>query len=685
MHRLIVIPKHSSRYILYKKQFIGAGYFSLKRQFSDKYKSVEEFKKQRKEYQFGELILENIKNEPYNEVHSDSNEIHQRMSGNAHFLEQEKKSKSPDDLPIKKRKEEFSYENARSQDGENRVIMELLERTKALVIGFGAIIVAVVLHQLYMHYDFLKAKLSHLFIYDMGESKAKSMKDPSMNTRNIQNLKSKLKSELNDEALSNLKSLEQTPGLYVFGAFNDKKFPFRILFFDDMVMKDVKVSNDCLIAINEQGKIFKLLKGQDKPTLINLPFNVSTCEMSRDYIYFLTNGGKVVFVPRVLSDIDTSDLKTHRNWMLSKSDPYGEVSFLESTNSQLERGEKIKKISTGDCHVLMLSSKGRVFTANAAMNESNFVNKGQIGLPDFAPIFKNTFPPRNVAFDVHLLNYAVNQDEKGSQTLSRRKFISIAAGKFHSIALDNDSSVWSWGLNTSGQCGLEVNYKTDVQAFPKKVLTKDDFEKLCGHVVPKGHHQWMVEDVYAGNMSTYIKLFCRDETSLGDYGKHLFLSFGEGLKGQSGSSRYSQVCSEPQMIKAIMDLVEYNEREKATREIGIRDVQMGGNHGFIRLDNYGNTNDLLVFGDNEFGQLGNGKSARSSKPIYIPKLIEPDELMEHSDEELTKLAKRVNNFSNDRLQLADSIKLKSNREARQTIAAGDNSSAIYYKPYTIGH
>ena len=174
-----------------------------------------------------------------------------------------------------------------------------------------------------------------------------------------------------------------------------------------------------------------------------------------------------------------------------------------------------------------------------------------------------------------------------------------------------------------------------------------------------------------------------DETNEAE-NQHVLISFGNGLKGQLGSSRFMHVCPQPQIVKSLNNLSEYNEFAGKVVNIGIKDVSIGNNHGFVTLNNIGDYKDVLTFGDNEFGQFGNGKVAKSSKPVRLPKLIEPEdfnnaELTKNDKKVQRKLVRKVNDTTTNRLQLLDGVKLANGTSIEQVIFAGDDSSAIFYK------
>jgi len=90
-------------------------------------------------------------------------------------------------------------------------------------------------------------------------------------------------------------------------------------------------------------------------------------------------------------------------------------------------GKTITKIATGQHHSLALDSDGKVYAWGRGRN-------GQLG--------DDTATQRNVPVEVDV-----------SGVLSGKTIIEIAGGIYHSLALDSDGKVYSWGLNDKGQLG----------------------------------------------------------------------------------------------------------------------------------------------------------------------------------------------------------------------------------------
>mmetsp|Transcript_379 Transcript_379/g.452 ORF Transcript_379/g.452 Transcript_379/m.452 type:complete len:710 (-) Transcript_379:925-3054(-) len=671
----------------------------------DKYKSIEEFKKQKKDYRFGHNFssldeLDNQNQKHFNsDKHSDSSNLHEKISQSRYNQLNENDINSiiendPRLINLKPGSAEYKYQQDlihrefQQRGKKEQARYEFIERFKGIGLGILALIGVVSIHQIAMNYEYLKNKIMHNFNYKFDDSKIKSMDDPSINNKTIEYLTNKLIRELSNDIIADLKKLDDISGLYVFGSHNKQKLPFRFKFFDGMLIKDVQIFQDYLAVINEKGELYQYYKGLKEPVLTKLGSKVTKCQVSNDLVYLLTKNGEVIYIPRMDKSVPNFDYLKSRNLLgISSDKPFNKINFRDdSKQNLLRRNESIKDISTGQNHILMLSSKGRLFIANTALDPNNFMNFGQFGIPTLSPFGENSDKiPNNQAFELTLLNNEVVTNKDGAKSIKPRSFDNIATGKFHNIVADTDGNIWSWGKNTFGECGSEISYKTDFQPVPKKIFTTADFLSFTKNTLPNklDIHNWSVENVYAADESSYIKLKYSDGNNEAE-NQNVLISFGNGLKGQLGSSRFMHVCPQPQVVKSLNNLSEYNEFLGKVVDIGIKDVSIGNNHSFITLDNTGNYKDVLAFGDNEYGQFGNGKVAKSNKPLRLPKLIEPEdfsnvELDKNDKKTQKKLVRKINDTTTNRLQLLDGVKLANGTSIEQVIFAGDDSSVIFYK------
>lgn len=632
-----------------------------------KYSDIEEFNKRKTEYNFHQnfdqkhLDLDQDSSPEHKSVqHSNrTDQLHSQISQRYHdedlmninqLLENDPRLNqfepgSPEYKELLyKISEEFKLHQAKQAKRQ-----ENWERWKAVAIGVFVIVGVVSAHQLFTRYNWYMSWLNKSS-YDVDDEKIKD-KRPN-NIKQLEHLKAKLLGMLNPEFTNGLLNSDCHTGLYIFGNQNNRKLPTRIDFFNNMILKQVKISDDYLVVITDDGKLYHYTKSMKEPELIKVPSKIEKCQIFKDKLYLLTKLGEVGYVPR--PSTSTNSLVTSRNWLglTTKKGNYTPLSL-----NLLGRGERISDFSGGDNHLLMLSSKGRLFNMKTCEGK----NRGQFGVPNYSP-FEERNVPVGAIFEMTLLNNEVITVNENKKVLKPRVFTHISSGKYHCIASDQDNNIWAWGDNGFGQCGISVNYKTNIQSTPQKVLTKDQLRKLG-----------------ESNKDVSIEsLLCNDETSLIKLNSGI-ISFGNGLKGQLGTNRFLHVSNNPGRIKAFDNLNEFNENTNQVEAIGIKDISSGSNHTCIKLNNAGEGKNVLVFGDNEFGQYGNGKLVKSAKPIYIPKLIEPEDLKDiNSDNKvLNELTRKFNNPDN-RMQLKEKMKING-VNVQQVMEATDNSSVIYYK------
>ena len=109
-------------------------------------------------------------------------------------------------------------------------------------------------------------------------------------------------------------------------------------------------------------------------------------------------------------------------------------------------------------------------------------------------------------------------------------------------------------------------------------------------------------------------------------------------------------------MKVINDLKDNT--VNSDKRILIRDWYCGEQHAFVRLKN----GEIMCWGYNENGQLGNGKKIKWDKPAYIPRLLEPGERFNGKNLDILY-------DENNKLVISD----------EQSLRAGKEASCLFWK------
>ena len=170
-------------------------------------------------------------------------------------------------------------------------------------------------------------------------------------------------------------------------------------------------------------------------------------------------------------------------------------------------------------------------------------------------------------------------------TNSQCSFINCAAGSYHSIAIKSDSTVWAWGFNKFGQLG---NGK----------------QNIC-HITPakvKGSSG-------VGYLNNIIKIACGYYHTIALKSDSTVWAWGYNAYGQLGNGSYQNKLTPVQVL--------------GPGGIGyldsIIDIAAGPYHS-VALKSDGT---VWTWGDNHYGELGDGTTIRRTTPVQV---VGPDSI-----------------------------------------------------------
>jgi alpha-tubulin suppressor-like RCC1 family protein len=423
------------------------------------------------------------------------------------------------------------------------------------------------------------------------------------------------------------KSLEN-PGVYCWGSNSGRvaapdstdnviKTPRRIAYFDGQLLRDMKLDKEFGAAITENGDLVQWGTGFSKdnptPTPTLKGKDLVRIEVSRDRIIALGKDGAIYSLPVAAADQAISDKSTSSSSSFWSSP--SNVNYRQLKPKNLGWGESVTDISGGLEHVLLLTSKGRVFSA--ASSTSGFPSKGQLGLPGLTWATR----PQGPYDQPHEIS-----------TLKGFKISQIAAGDYHSLALDQEGRVFVFGDNSSGQLGFEVEKEIPFVDGPIPL----PFSKMY-----RGTNQLpRVTSIAAGGANSFFSVDAtrvvgpnEDASSAQGLGRVTsdVWACGSGICGALGNGRWTHVSLGPSKIKSLSGLSEFDERSKSIVPIRLAHLSAGSTHAAAVMQNVTyvdasdktsdhDTNwgaDVLWWGGNEHYQLGTGRRNNVATPTYI--------------------------------------------------------------------
>jgi len=213
-------------------------------------------------------------------------------------------------------------------------------------------------------------------------------------------------------------------------------------------------------------------------------------------------------------------------------------------------GKTITAIAAGDYHTVALDSDGKIYAWG-------YNNVGQLG--------NNSTTESPVPVEVNT-----------SGVLSGKTITAIAAGYTHTVALDSDGKVYSWGQNTNGQLG---NNSTSHSSVPVAVYTSG---------------------VLSGKTITAISAGGYTTIALDSDGK--VYAWGYNNVGQLGDNSTTQ---------RIIPVAVYTSGVLSDKTIT---AVAAGSRSTVVLGSEGK---VYSWGENENGQLGNNSTTDSHVPVQV--------------------------------------------------------------------
>ncbi|WYZ34120.1 hypothetical protein EsH8_I_000396 [Colletotrichum jinshuiense] len=435
----------------------------------------------------------------------------------------------------------------------------------------------------------------------------------------------------------------ENPGVYAWGSNAGKvvdpqsketyvKVPRRLAYFDGQLLRDIKLTQGFGAAVTEKGDLVQWGLGfsntDPSPTETLKGKNIAKISVSNDRIIALTSNGSVYSVPASRNDQGSGPNPPQKPQQSSSSSSWipfwssgggpESVKFRDLTPKTLAWGERVVDVASGLQHSLLLTSKGRVFSAAASTSE--YPSKGQMGIPGLSWTTRPAGP------------YDQPQEITGLSGFSVAK---IAAGDLHSVALDKEGRLFAFGDNMYGQLGLPTELDYQRVDAPAQLPTAKLYASTG--LVPK------ITSIAAGGNNTFFSVDATEAGTPpvggGDVARARrmprvtadFWACGQGVYGSLGTGKWTHITPGPAKVKALSSVFEFDEKANGMVPIRLSSVSVGSTHVSATMDNVTRTGatarssgndvnwgaDVLFWGGNEHYQLGTGKRNNLNTPSYI--------------------------------------------------------------------
>ncbi|KAL8952025.1 MAG: hypothetical protein Q9222_002044 [Ikaeria aurantiellina] len=442
----------------------------------------------------------------------------------------------------------------------------------------------------------------------------------------------------------------ENPGVYAWGSNTGRvvapdsneqviKTPRRIPFFNGLLLRDIKLDRNFGAAITENGDLLQWGTGfstdVQEPTATLTGKNLKSLTISRDRVIALSANGTVYTVSAAKEDQEKGQKVSESSWIPFLSFNSA-ISYRRLQPKNLGWNEKVTSIASGLEHLLILTSTGRLFTAASSSEE--FPARGQMGIPGLA---WTTRPPG-----------PYDQPHEVS-TLKGFDIAAIAAGDYHSLALDREGRVFAFGDNSSGQLGLEPSSESTYVDTPSllpigKLYAGTNLTPTVKQIFAGGTNSFFTIDALdvarpSGGNSDPSSSTRNTTTTLGRIVADTW-STGSGILGTLGNGRWTHIQAPPTKVKSLSSLYEYSESTSSVIPIRLSTLSVGSTHAAAvmnnvtftqagtskHLDGENETNwgaDVVWWGGNEYFQLGNGRRNNLSVPGYIRPLDDSGEVV----------------------------------------------------------
>lgn len=395
--------------------------------------------------------------------------------------------------------------------------------------------------------------------------------------------------------------------------------------------------------------------------------DITSVALSGRKLYALSKSGRVFVLPVAADQRPPQTSSSWMSWLWGgKSENASHVEL--APDSKLAYREKFTSISAGSAHLLALTSSGRVFAHPISLlaNACGQLGFRKVDVPGPDPkqaarveLTLNAKEPAAVpeGIDDDSIHFCDKLFEVPA--LSEVKAAQAVAGDRSSfVRTAPEGRVLAWGANEYGQLGLGNATTLPYVTVPSEVVTS----RYC----PVGTYSKCLSIAAGGDLTFFVV----ERSSPGQQRAIDVLAAGRGQWGALGNGVFSSAQADPLRIRAVSGLTEYSEALQRTEPMNVHALSVSpapSGHVLLTLGARSEgpvARDVLAWGLNQSGQLGNG--ARKSAAVPAP--------LEDAAGQRALLGERTMAVRD----MQGAVWRKSAR-VQQTVVAGQECSVAYWK------
>eukprot|EP00825_Cyclidium_porcatum_P040301 TRINITY_DN5072_c0_g1_i6.p1 TRINITY_DN5072_c0_g1~~TRINITY_DN5072_c0_g1_i6.p1 ORF type:complete len:391 (-),score=58.87 TRINITY_DN5072_c0_g1_i6:123-1295(-) len=279
--------------------------------------------------------------------------------------------------------------------------------------------------------------------------------------------------------------------------------------------------------------------------------------------------------------------------------------------TQQFQGEKVKIISCGQFHSVVITEKNHLFTFG-------YNNQGQLG--DNSTESQST--PVNIT--ANIFNNNNNNNNNNNSQEGQEQFLNVSCGQYHTIVQTN-KSLYAFGSNQFGKLGIG-NQQTGAQKLPIKIDSYFENETVFKQVSCGYYHTIVLTNKgvftfgwnYFGSLGNNSKTDSFTILNIANsFNNEKIISINAGYYHnivQTENNIYSFGYNGDSSLGdgSVQDKLIPNRITNQFHGEKIMQIRCLGHHNLIETDK-----GLYAFGQNNCGQLGNGNQINQPNPILI--------------------------------------------------------------------